>query len=332
MNLFTIEKKPRKGLLWVEWAVLAYLAFTLVVMLVFYVKLANPESMLWGRVRVVTLMAAMWLVYRLLPCRATMLLRVCSQMCLLAWWYPDTYEINRLFPNLDWLVAQWDEQLFGCQPALLFPTLLPSPIVSELLHLGYVSYYPMIVLTVLVYFFRRYDEFERCAFIVMASFFIYYVIFDLMPVAGPTYYYKAVGLGEIAKGVFPHLGDYFNFHEESLQLPGYSKGVFYRLVADAQASGERPTAAFPSSHVGMSTICMLLLWHLRQKKLILALLPIYILLCLATVYIQAHYLVDVLAGWATAVPIYLLLLAVSAKISNFAPQHSPSSKSSKKRK
>ena len=91
MTLFSIEKNPRKGLLWIEWAILAYLAFTLVLMFFSYVKLANPESMIWGRVRVVTLMAAMWAVYRLLPCRATMLLRVTSQMCLLAWWYPDTH-------------------------------------------------------------------------------------------------------------------------------------------------------------------------------------------------------------------------------------------------
>ena len=59
-----------------EWAVLAYLAFTLVLMVFSYVRLANPDSMIWGRVRVVALMAAMWIVYRLLPCRATMLLRV----------------------------------------------------------------------------------------------------------------------------------------------------------------------------------------------------------------------------------------------------------------
>ena len=105
-------------------------------------------------------------------------------------------------------------------------------------------------------------------------------------------------------------------------LPGYGKGVFYKLVADAQASGERPTAAFPSSHVGMSTICMLLLFHLRQKRLLFVLLPVYVFLCAATVYIQAHYLVDVFAGWVSGVAVFLLLLAVSKKISNFAPQYS----------
>src|SRR3712207_8724511 len=44
------------------------------------------------------------------------------------------------------------------------------------------------------FFFRRYADFERCAFVILASFFAYYVVFDLLPVAGPTFYYKAVGL------------------------------------------------------------------------------------------------------------------------------------------
>lgn len=34
-------------------------------------------------------------------------------------------------------------------------------------------------------------------------------------------------------------------------------------------------------------------------------LPFYIFLCLATVYIQAHYLIDAIAGLISAVIIYL---------------------------
>ena len=38
-----------------------------------------------------------------------------------------------------------------------------------------------------------------------------------------------------------------------------------------------------------------------KKKLCYFLAPFYVLLCCATVYIQAHYLVDVIAGWISAV-------------------------------
>jgi membrane-associated phospholipid phosphatase len=36
-------------------------------------------------------------------------------------------------------------------------------------------------------------------------------------------------------------------------------------------------------------------------------LPFYVCLCCATVYIQAHYLIDAMAGFVTAVVFYILV-------------------------
>ena len=173
--------------------------------------------------------------------------------------------------------------------------------------MGYAAYYPMIALTVFYFFIWRYKEFERVAFIMLASFFIYYVVFIFVPVAGPTFYYKAVGMENIVAGVFPNVHDYFNLHQDCLPSPGYTDGFFYQLVEDAKAAGERPTAAFPSSHVGISTICMFLIGYARNYKLLAVLAPLYFFLCCATVYIQAHYLVDAVAGVVSAVLVYLPL-------------------------
>lgn len=313
-DYFKIEKNPKKGLMALEWATLAYMALTVVTMLFTYTKLVNPESMIWGRIRVLVITVALWAVYRMVPCRMTRMTRVLAQMSLLAWWYPDTYEINRLFPNLDHLFAGWEQQIFGCQPALLFAKALPWPIVSELMDMGYFMYYPMIAIVVYFYFFRRYQEFERISFVVLASFFLYYIVFIFIPVAGPTFYYDAVGVQDIAKGIFPALGDYFNTHTRCLPTPGYIDGIFYHLVEDAKAAGERPTAAFPSSHVSISTICMLLAWHTKNRKLVYGLLPFYIFLCMATVYIQAHYLIDAVAGLVTGVFVYFILMFFSKNI------------------
>ena len=174
----------------------------------------------------------------------------------------------------------------------------------------------MIALVVFFYFARRYGEFERASFVLLASFFVYYVVFVFVPVTGPTFYYKAVGLDNIAHGVFPALGDYFNTHTDCLPTPGYTGGFFYDLVEDAKAAGERPTAAFPSSHVGISTVCMLLAAHTRQRRLVWLMLPFYIFLCMATVYIQAHYAIDALAGLVTGVALYYALMAASRGIRN----------------
>ena len=80
---------------------LAYMALTVVTMLFTYTKLVNPEAMIWGRIRILVMTGALWAVYRMVPCRITLMARITTQMALLVWWYPDTYEINRMFPNLD---------------------------------------------------------------------------------------------------------------------------------------------------------------------------------------------------------------------------------------
>ncbi len=297
-----------------EWAVLAYLGLTLLMIMFAYTKLQNPDSMIWGRMRVVAITASLWAVYRMVPCRLTVLARVVAQMALLSWWYPDTYELNRILPNLDHVFAIWEQQLFGCQPALLFHQLLPQPWFSELMDLGYASYFPMILVVMVFVFLMCYKDFERTAYIVAGSFFLYYIIYVLLPVTGPQYYYGAVGIDEIAKGVFPNVGDYFCTHAERMTSPGWSEGVFYHMVENAHNAGERPTAAFPSSHVGVSTILMLLALRTRSKWLCWALLPFYVLLCVSTVYIQAHYVVDVIGGFATGVAFFFPFLKVPKKI------------------
>ena len=77
-------------------------------------------------------------------------------------------------------------------------------------------------------------------------------IYIFVPVAGPQFYFPAIGGDNVAQGIFPAIGDYFNHNQELLPGPGYEHGFFYNLVESSQQVGERPTAAFPSSHVGMS--------------------------------------------------------------------------------
>ena len=206
------------------------------------------------------------------------------------------------------MFAEADARFFGCQPAISFSQWLPQKLWSELFHMGYFAYYPLIALTVLSPLFGHRERFERTAFIVLTCFFLYYAVYLFLPVAGPQYYFHAVGQDLILQGHFPHLGDYFRYHTELAPGPG-PQGFFHDLVEATQASGERPTAAFPSSHVGMSTVLLFLLWKDR-RWLCYAALPFYFFLCCATVYIQAHYLVDVVGGWISAVVFYFIAIAL----------------------
>ena len=236
---------------------------------------------------------------------ATRLLRVVSQMALLSYWYPDTFEFNRIFPNLDHLFATFESDLFGCQPALLFDQVCSGFFWREAFNMGYWLYYPMIALVSFYYFFCRPKEAERCTFVIMASFFLYYIIYIFLSVAGPQFYFPVIGEEIAVAGPYPELGDYFDLHPEITIAQEGKGGLFTELVGMAQGAGERPTAAFPSSHIGVTTILVMLAY--RAKKWLFAVMfPVYVLLCCATVYIKAHYLVDAIAGLVMGVLVYYL--------------------------
>ena len=303
----------KKGLLAVEWIAIGYLLLTLLMMAVLWDKLVSPEQMIKGRITFVLVTLAAWGVYWLKPCRLTMFLRIAVQMVFLSWWYPDTYELNRTLPNLDHVFAGCEQAVFGCQPALLFAQKAPWGWFSELMCMGYISYFPMMTILLIYYFFYRYNEFLKAAFVLLGAFFIFYVIFIFLPVTGPQFYYLAVGPEKIAAGVFPNLGDWFLTHSERMAVPGWTDGFFYHLLEMAHNAGERPTAAFPSSHVGITTVVMLLAHHAHCRKLVLGMLPFYILMCLSTVYILAHYAIDALTGLFTGVVLYFVLIRLSKR-------------------
>jgi membrane-associated phospholipid phosphatase len=180
--------------------------------------------------------------------------------------------------------------------------------------MGYVSYFPLFVGITLFYFFCRYEYFERTAFIIMASFFLFYLVFIFVPVAGPQFYFKAVGVDQIAQGIFPNIGDYFNriqfdVHNRDFitPIPGWEDGLMYKALIMTHDAGERPTAAFPSSHVGIATVVMWLAWECKNRKVFYICLPFAVLLFFGTFYIMAHYAIDAIAGIFFGTFFYFLL-------------------------
>lgn len=295
----------RKGLFAIEKVALIYNGLTSVLILFLFQRMDHPVQMLTDRVLIAGMTLLLMYLYRLAPCKFSAFVRVAIQLALLSYWYPDTYEFNRLFPNLDHLFASAEQWIFDGQPAITFAERFPYLWISEPLNMGYFFYYPMMLVVVLWYFIRRFDLLEKVSFVIISSFFIYYFIYIFLPVAGPQFYFPAIGMDHVEQGIFPAIGDYFDHHRELLPGPAFDKGFFYSLVEYSQEVGERPTAAFPSSHVGISTILMIMAWR-GSRKLFWGLMPFYLFLCLATVYIQAHYVIDALAGFLSAFGLYVL--------------------------
>lgn len=295
----------RKGLFAVEKVSLIYNLLTSILILFIFQRLESPFILLRDRAAIACVTFLLIYLYRLAPCKFSAFIRIGVQMALLSYWYPDTFEFNRVLPNLDHVFASAEQWIFGCQPAVVFSHSFPQMWVSEPLNMGYFFYYPMILIVTLYYFVRRYDLFEKLSFVLVTCFFIYYLIYIAVPCAGPQFYFPVIGEENVAQGIFPSIGDYFDRNNEVLLAPDYEKGFFYNLVKSSQQVGERPTAAFPSSHVGISTIVMIMAWR-ASRKLFSILFPFYVLLCAATVYIQAHYLIDSIVGFVSAFALYIL--------------------------
>lgn len=297
-----------KGLYPHEWVMLGYTGLTLLFMLMAWGDLVNPGEMLRTRATALGIIALGWLLTRWKNTLVTRYLRVAMVLCTLSIWYPDTFEINRLFNSLDHIFAQWDQDWFGCQPSLRFSQVLPQWWASEAFCLGYFSYFPMMWVMVTWLAFRRPQHLMHVSFVLLSSFYLYYLVYMFLPVVGPQFYYQAPGVDPV-QGIFPEMGRYFSDHQELYPMPG-GNGPFHYLVELAQKAGERPTAAFPSSHIGVSTILLLLCRRYRLKTMFLCLLPFYLLLCCATVYIHAHYLVDAIFGFISAFGVYWIVCRI----------------------
>lgn len=233
------RKRCRPGLLGIEKIGLIYAIFTAVVALIFWKEMPTLGEMMLTRVGYLLGMLLLMFVYRKRPCHLTFFLRTALQLGMLAVWYPETYLFCRIFGNFDHVFANIDQFLFGFQPALKFSEAMPGAVWCELFNLGYFSYYPMIFALVLWTFFRKYLLFEKTAFIVLCSFFIFYIVFMFLPVAGPQFYYNAIGLNAVRSGVFPEVGLYFRDHFEMI-APPEGGGLFQYLVE--KAPGERGTS------------------------------------------------------------------------------------------
>lgn len=175
----------------------------------------------------------------------------------------------------DTTVQAWELALFSIQPSLEASRRLPSFFLSELLHLGYFSYYLLVPAALLGAWATRGDPaLHRIAFATALAFYISYLCFVTFPVTGPRY-------------LFPP--------PEGPPAEGGFYGVVHALLEVASSKG----TAFPSSHVAGAGAAVLAA-GLEDRRWLWLLLPPWALLALGTVYGGFHYGVDALAGVAVA--------------------------------
>jgi membrane-associated phospholipid phosphatase len=189
--------------------------------------------------------------------------------------------------SFDAFFASIDFRIFGYQPAIQFPRYFQQyRIVNEMFFFSYFFYYGLVATGVWILFIRKhYQIAARVLFIISVSFFIMYVWFIFFPVKGPKYFFSE--LNEIW---------YSNFR--GFFFTKVMKGLFNKTNLGG--------AAFPSSHVALALIAFVLNWK-YNRYLIPLYLPLTVLLFVSTVYLYAHYFVDIPAGIVTGIGLYLLV-------------------------
>src|SRR5512132_740140 len=179
-------------------------------------------------------------------------------------------------------VQRWELSTFDTSPAQALAGRWSAPLLSELLHAAYVSYYAIIYVPPVVLYLRgRRETFYSTVAGLMTVFAFCYLIFVVFPVAGPRYLWPPP--------------------------PGVFEGPVRRFVLNVLAAGSAKGTAFPSSHVAVATVQTILAfrWSARAG---FALGVLTTGLALGAVYGGFHYGVDVLAGAAVGLVIGITLL------------------------
>jgi membrane-associated phospholipid phosphatase len=267
----------------IEIITLAYILWTALHILIFWDRVRENAAapLLWTRLAIVGMMAGLYVWNRYSSLPVITVLRNVLPLALIVHFYPETWFLNRcIYPDyLDAVIIRVDRQLFGCSLSTLFCEAVPFAWFNELMNLAYLSYFFTILAVILHFLFYDKAVAYRAAFVLLCSFFVYYLLFIVFPTGGPQFY---------------------EFDYDTV-LPVL--GPMRKLLLFFHSIGERSTGAVPSSHVGIMVIYMCLLWR-DGRRLFWRILPLSVLLVFSTVYIRAHYAIDVLLGFASAPLIY----------------------------
>lgn len=184
----------------------------------------------------------------------------------------------------------WDKLIFGVEPTLWMQGWY-SPVVTDIMSLSYALYFafPLFIMFFLSLSGRRlaFRKMVLCLTFVFIIGFLCYVFFPCSP---PRYFITDLFTN-------PHrLAGLFVYNNLQGMWDGFS------VIGGG---------AFPSLHVGLSTVALIYAYKFRNfSKLYywiwICYIPLVTSLWVSTVYLRHHWFIDILAGWIVAFIGYLL--------------------------
>lgn len=263
-----------------DYATIFYAIITSIWILIFFNKIEDSLEKIVFRIGVILIIV---LIFNIRSPKYNDILdfvKISYSSLLLVYWYRETASLNTfVFDPFDHYLFSIDQNIFGFQPSVEFSARYSSPIWSEIMYYGYFSYYFINLVAILLYYFKIKLSVHKTVFIIIFSFLLYYIVFIIFPSYGPQFYLP-YELRKVPNG--------FLLQPE----------IRYLL-----SNAEVRTGAFPSSHVGLALIFMILIFKI-SKKVFWLLLPVSLILMASTVYIKAHYFIDVIAGLISGLMFY----------------------------
>jgi len=222
-------------------------------------------------------------IYYKFPNKFWRLLRDWYVLLFFLYFFEATSALNKIvFADfLDPFFQKIDYAIFGYQPAGDWEGMLGGYLINEIMHFAYFCYYFMGIFYLAVYLKSR-ELFRRYVFILTFVFFVCYLTFNLLPVVG---------------------GRFLTAMMEITQT--YQYGPFTHIMAYIYNNSPHMGGAFPSSHVAIAITVNISAFKYNKTTGWL-ILPIVILLTIATVYCHYHYFIDTIFGVIFGISFYYL--------------------------
>src|SRR3990167_4699197 len=215
-----------------------------------------------------------------------LIINVLLVLCFIGLFYFQTAGLlSRAFHDnpLDNYIIQFEKKWFGDKnPSIRLSEVFHFNWLSELLHLCYLSYF-LLLYGVPFYFYCQHDyaafyQFEFAELLILLSAFLTH---SVVPVLSPRTLF------------------------EKIQSP-MRYGLIYRATHAIVQSGSADGTAFPSTHVAIGTLMLLMAFHMHTVFFYgVALLALGLIIC--TVYGRFHYVVDLLAGMVYGCVVFMIL-------------------------
>lgn len=178
----------------------------------------------------------------------------------------------------DDLLIKWDIALLGFHPSQELEK-ITHPRLTELMLLVYIiAYLPLFIM--LLFIFHDLGDLKGKK-ILVTSFVIAYTVgipfFFLVPAVGPLH---TLEFNDVMCGISSNLG-----------------GALEEMIREVDATQRN---SFPSLHIALSTIVLILSKRLKKREHAYIALLI-VLMWFSTLYLRYHYFIDLIAGWILAI-------------------------------